>query len=677
MKNKTPLLTLVAMLMLSISTLQAQGPEQPADYRADSLFTSGGMLTVPEGMYRIIETWTLLEEQERTQDLATYLYQNYPHQELVNDFLGLYQSGFSSSANTNKAASTPCVCKTLRPYQKQSYWSEDITPTRGVNWDVKRHSNSSWNGKQNVSFHQYNQGPAVDMRLRVGGDDGAADAAIAKEDGIIVFEFLNLCTSIYEISSECNCDKFLEADAKYMHYYTYYGTAKTVIGKRNHWARLGYGIGAFSFDRTNIGLTTLNTNNLQMNVEIKENIWEFKHNTNFEGTLKIASAIAKLVTNIKDVSGGLTALASAVNTAGAQVSTKTSASPVSNQALVGGTVILKANLPKIIAYTSVVRMAGGGMGSKFTSELNYDSFFWVAFKIPNTNFGTDVNGDRVPEVCCNETYGQWWMSKNFAINAFSYTKEKQKVFNILDASSQAYNLYRWYHPIQLYPNVPQNVPPAVVNPVNRKLVSLDTNYGALESFDYCGCEDLKISNQNISVGLIRPDIHSPNQSYCGTPFMIKDINFNNVDLSKIQVNWYYKTLSSNANTGNPIGAVNNSSVSVAQPGIYSVVYTSLASPNCQSIDYIYIRECAGKQSHSEAAENISIAVYPNPAKEYIIVSDYSNLLQMKSYKIVNATGQIVGKGQLPYIDNKIDVRELPTGLYAIMVLRSNKRTIYS
>jgi hypothetical protein len=683
MKNKTIVLTLFLTFLIGTASAIAQTAETPDEYRADSLFTSGGMLTVPEGMYRLVETWTLLEEQERTQDLAAYLYQNYPSRELVSDFLGLYQSGYNSIANVNKTTGT-CVCKTLRPYMKKVNWTEDVQPMKGTNWNSNVNIHSSWNGKTNYSFHKYNQGPAINTRLRVGGDDGAADWAISKEDGYIVFEFLNLCTEAYLINTECNCDKFLEADAKYMHSYKYDGWSKSGASKHGRWARLGYGVGAFSFDRSAIGgINALNTNNLQMQVEIQESRWYTWLNPNFEGTLKIASSLAKTLTgvltaNATSITGGITALAAAVDNAGAQPSSSNSANPVSNERLMGGTVTLKANIPKVITYISVARLATGGMGRLFGSELNYDSFFWVTFKIPNTTFGFDVNGNQVPDACCNETYGQWWMSKNFAAPAYNYVTEKQHVLNTLDANSQAFNQYRWYNAIPLH-NLTQQPPASIIksDPNNPYLGRIDTNYGALESIDYCGCEDLKTGSTNLNVGLLMPDISSPNQSYCGTPFNLTDDNFNNVDLNKIQVDWYYKTSTSSTNTGNPIaGSTNNPSVSVNSPGIYTAVYTSLASNDCQSIDYIYIPECQGKRAAWDEETN-SISIYPNPASDFVIVTNYGNTKSMYTYRVFNITGSILKEGNLNQYEERILLDDLSGGVYNLVIYNDANEALTS
>jgi hypothetical protein len=62
-----------------------------------------------------------------------------------------------------------------------------------------------------------------------------------------------------------------------------------------------------------------------MQVEIQESRWYTWLNPNFEGTLKIASSLAKTLTgvltaNATSITGGITALAAAVDNAGAQPS---------------------------------------------------------------------------------------------------------------------------------------------------------------------------------------------------------------------------------------------------------------------------------------------------------------------------------------------------------------------
>ena len=70
-----------------------------------------------------------------------------------------------------------------------------------------------------------------------------------------------------------------------------------------------------------------------------------------------------------------------------------------------------------------------------------------------------------------------------------------------------------------------------------------------------------------------------------------------------------------------------------------------------------------------AIENIkdksNIAVYPNPAKEVLIIKNEE--LRMENYSIFNVSGQILMQGALSTETTNINVKELPSGMYFVKV----------
>ena len=97
------------------------------------------------------------------------------------------------------------------------------------------------------------------------------------------------------------------------------------------------------------------------------------------------------------------------------------------------------------------------------------------------------------------------------------------------------------------------------------------------------------------------------------------------------------------------------------PGLYTfkVVYNGTTCARTFRID------CTTASGIANAGEITGLIVYPNPAKDVLTIN---NLSQTIDYKLYNIVGTEMGRGQAEPNRNKINIHEIPNGMYVLELL---------
>jgi Secretion system C-terminal sorting domain len=95
-----------------------------------------------------------------------------------------------------------------------------------------------------------------------------------------------------------------------------------------------------------------------------------------------------------------------------------------------------------------------------------------------------------------------------------------------------------------------------------------------------------------------------------------------------------------------------------------VVWSQTASSNTKPI--------ASLQGGRSVAQNPKIKVYPNPATEYIKLSQ---IVDVRKIKILSLIGSPMKLYDVVETEEKYDVSDLPNGLYLVQLLDSNNKVI--
>ena len=107
--------------------------------------------------------------------------------------------------------------------------------------------------------------------------------------------------------------------------------------------------------------------------------------------------------------------------------------------------------------------------------------------------------------------------------------------------------------------------------------------------------------------------------------------------------------------GNDIDGANNYQLNITQGGSYNVVVEN--EQNCQGVSNPY----NVATTDIEQAVASSTIAYPNPTKSTVIIEGE----KMGSYKILNAYGKVILKGEKTSLKQEIDLSEFSNGLYLI------------
>ncbi|QIA09909.1 T9SS type A sorting domain-containing protein [Draconibacterium halophilum] len=94
-------------------------------------------------------------------------------------------------------------------------------------------------------------------------------------------------------------------------------------------------------------------------------------------------------------------------------------------------------------------------------------------------------------------------------------------------------------------------------------------------------------------------------------------------------------------------------------------------------DYVISFATPKASATSPFAESIienTIAVYPNPAKDFINIS-IDEVGFEDSYSIYDLSGKALVQGQITSSFTRVDLSELPSGIYLLKVLNFDKLTV--
>ena len=107
--------------------------------------------------------------------------------------------------------------------------------------------------------------------------------------------------------------------------------------------------------------------------------------------------------------------------------------------------------------------------------------------------------------------------------------------------------------------------------------------------------------------------------------------------------------------GNDIDGANNYQLNITQGGSYNVVVETIEG--CEGVSNAY----NVATTDIEQAVASSTIAYPNPTKSTVIIEGE----KMGSYKILNAYGKVILKGEKTSLKQEIDLSEFSNGLYLI------------
>ena len=109
---------------------------------------------------------------------------------------------------------------------------------------------------------------------------------------------------------------------------------------------------------------------------------------------------------------------------------------------------------------------------------------------------------------------------------------------------------------------------------------------------------------------------------------------------------------------------------VDQSGLITASSEGIAIITVTTEDGSYTAQCivtVTESSSIDLAQYVGINIYPNPVKNYLFIhTDSENI---KSFAIISVQGMIVKKEQ--YTSNKVDVSQLPEGIYFLVIKTGN------
>lgn len=74
----------------------------------------------------------------------------------------------------------------------------------------------------------------------------------------------------------------------------------------------------------------------------------------------------------------------------------------------------------------------------------------------------------------------------------------------------------------------------------------------------------------------------------------------------------------------------------------------------------------------EGPDPSKLSIYPNPATDFIALSEYTGIHEMVVYNLV---GKPMKNFQVTMQDQRFDVTDLPDGVYLVQMLDANKKPI--
>ncbi|MBI1316257.1 hypothetical protein GC167_05280 [bacterium] len=431
------------------------------------------------------------------------------------------------------------------------------------------------------------------MRLETLGDDGDINRGNEVPAAFVRYDFLNLCTEIFERNLECLCDKPLIVEGTYYGRWDYSGSSSCWLCGYGHWSRLNYGFGAYSYDHVPAGNII---SGLQINALVDRQI-DCSQSTSpgWANLIKAIPSLAQLIfstttgptngsVNVTTGPGSNTTFtsANALATALSNLGVQTSSSNPSHQGLESypftGNMMLLANIRKTIYYASSTGLAGGGYGALWNTDLWFHSSFHVNHIVPFHDDGYFNNGTvSTPNGCCNEQWGSWTYTENYA----EITQFHENAWAFLNVHGQS----QWDY----FVTEPNQSNPGYVS--QGEIVELQVPHGTVYSDYYCTCNGL----EHPEGGLYQPFIQSAQSYYCGEDFPMEDLNFPSLPGS-ISVEWFHDYV--------PIGA-GVQGINVSAPGTYLVKYSDPNDPFCSTQDIFFVSDCSEGKFFSDDRFSLS------------------------------------------------------------------------
>ncbi len=585
---KTPFLFAAILSLLSLCCLSISAQER--DTRVEYV-QSGPKIEVSPELFELISEWALNED--LGDNLIDFLLAKHQSPLEVALFVEAYSGQTLEQIQAQQRfktsnQSTNCICNTVVPAMSEvSRSTHDTYLHRLLDED------DHFLGNERVYGTLLVDQPAVRMRVETGGDDGAHDGGTEVPAAYVRYDFLNLCTENFERNLECLCDKPLIIEGTYYGRWDYSGSSSCWLCGYGHWSRLNYGFGAYSYDHVPAGNII---SGLQISALVDRQIdWSQSTTPGWANLVKAIPSLAQLIfstttgptndsVNVTTSPSTSTTFSSAnsLATALSNLGVQTSSSNPSHQGLESypftGNLMLLANIRKTIYYASSTGLAGGGYGALWNTDLWFHSSFHVNHIVPYHDNGyLNTGAVSNPNGCCNEQWGSWTYTENFA-EIPSFHENSWAFLNVHGQSQWDY-----------FSTEPSEPNPGYIS--QGEIVELQAPHGTVYSDYYCTCNGLEDPNG----GLFQPFIQSAQSFYCGEDFPMEDLNFPSLPGS-ISVEWFHDYV--------PI-ALGVSGISVSAPGAYLVKYSDPNDPFCSTQDIFFVSDCPEGKFFSD--DHISIS----------------------------------------------------------------------
>lgn len=266
-----------------------------------------------------------------------------------------------------------------------------------------------------------------------------------------------------------------------------------------------------------------------------------------------------------------------------------------------GSVILRANIPRIFVGANAITSKIAGQDGKWSGRAGvHTSFFW-AFKIPEqyTVYGPNGNIlENYNQNCCNESYFTWDVQGTTFYLRPTILNHYTNGINNLANTNSAYG-----PPAYSYSNYPSSLNNGYLNITDDHIEE-----GETYSVDKCGCQSLLIPGQEPGsiAGILIPRVVASSSQYCGDPIDLQVLNL--PDLYNLAPN---ATVELRGGSGNLIANMSpsNNPVFVNGPGTYTI---SFKTEGCSSTNTVVIDTCSTPTNEHVECLDGNLSLYPVP-----------------------------------------------------------------
>ena len=102
----------------------------------------------------------------------------------------------------------------------------------------------------------------------------------------------------------------------------------------------------------------------------------------------------------------------------------------------------------------------------------------------------------------------------------------------------------------------------------------------------------------------------------------------------------------------------------------------------KTIDSVFVNviicgnDTVGIDKEKVKSKKAKVKVYPNPAKDEIIIEISGDLNNLLNYELYSIDGRLIQKGKINKTKNKIDISKIDAGIYILKIL-NNCELIYN